>query len=660
LERGEGLDRRILNLLRHSNKGLTAKEIAKILNEPLDTVYKALSRLQERGYVAPIDTIKGGRGRPEHVFALSEVEVEWGDVVRADDVEKKGIVEEQDSGLVLEVVESAILPGYDVKEKIRAAAQELRTKNPRDLLFKMAEWLIKRYRELGEEYKSAYKSGRIHVANIIREKMEKIKEFAFKLYNKQLGVPWDRGDKTGRKGPFILYYDFRNCMDESYLDREGLKKFLELHVHGDTVLQKVRLGNIQTPTLAGTDASCQEIRLLNYAPQDIVILRAPIGIVVAVRAFYSPGKPPRIEAKPEPREWRRYTMEDAARKGLMVPPNVYLNDPDMWKRAVEAAMNLRQYVNDYEVLFPEPSEPGVWIVEALFRDGRIFPWEHYFSDFVRLGEHGRFVRYCLDKFHELLGRLNNARGRKLYCGAVKEPHVAVLTPLVLWYMRYGTPNPLWPELEEENVLSGYMLSDQQMASLLFEAVRNECTSDERWVTFQVVRRFYTLAEDTYSRLWVEGSWYDVFKEAVRERNEKGLPTFDDPSTYADLCDGAAILWFYIDTGLQQSLSPRYEVLLPSWALQDVNALCSVVREVVQRLVSLVAYPGVTTPYPEVWGGLSDQEELKYVLLMPTPTCLAHESAATVCKDHAQQLEAYLTVQLIKEIARLRKARLQNP
>jgi len=658
----EKIDRRILSLLRRASKGLTIKEIATTLGEPLDTVYKAMSRLQESGWVAPIASIKDGRGRPEQVFALCETKVEWGDIVRADDIERQEIIEEeQEQGLILEVIENAILPSPDIKEKIRAAAQELKTKNPRELLVEMAEWLIKRYRELSQEYESVYKSGRIHAANIIKEKMEKIREFAFKLYNKQLGVPWDKGDKTGRRGPFILHYNFKNRADESYLDKESLRKFLELHVQGDTVLHKVRLSDVQTFMTVGTDASCQEVRLLSSAPQDIVIMRIPIGIAVAVRVFYSPDKPPRIEAKPEPREWRRYTLEDAAEKGLIVPPHVYLNDPDMWKRALEAAMNLRQYVSDYEALFPKPSEPGTLMVNALFRDGRIFPWEHYFSDFLRFGEHGKFVRYCLDKLHELLGRLSYKGENRMYCGAVKEPHVAVLTPLVFWYMRYGASGTasLWPDLEEENILSGYMFSDQQMASLLFEAVRDECVSNERWVTFQVVRRFYTLAEDYYSRLWVEGSWFDVFKEAVEERQEKGLPAFDDPRIYAELCDEAAVLWFYIDTGVPQSLSPRYEVLLPSWALQDVSTLRTISKDIVQRVASLLAYPRVLFPYGEVWGGHLDWKDNMYVLFMPTPTCLAHDNAANICRDHAIQLEAYLIMQFIREINRLRKTKLQR-
>jgi hypothetical protein len=189
--------------------------------------------------------------------------------------------------------------------------------------------------------------------------------------------------------------------------------------------------------------------------------------------------------------------------------------------------------------------------------------------------------------------------------------------------------------------------------MLFDAVRDECRTNERWTTFQVIRRFYTLAEDMYSRLWIEGSWYDVFKKALEEQEERGLPTFDKPDCYADLCDVAAVLWFYVDPNIKKmtpSLSPRYEVLLPIEALRDVNTLRTTSQDIVRRVVSILACPGVEAPYEEVWKGFFDS----YVLLMPTAVCHAHAHSSEICRLHALELEGFLTEQLIKEFGRLQK------
>lgn len=658
----EKLYRKILRLLRKVQSGLTVSEIAAAIGASQDSVYKAINRLRAAGKVSVIGEIKHGRGRPEQLFAISPVKIEKKKPVLADEVNRMKSYEEKKEdeevgGLVLDIVENAVIPNPQLKERISMAAQMLKRKDPRQLLLDMAKWLLKKYRELGQQYKDAYEMGRISAANILKEKMQKIQSFAFRIYNKWLGVPWDMGNRSGRKGPFILHYKFKTREDLSYFDENSLLEFLKLHVQGNTFIEKIKVNSIKNATLAGTDASRQEIYIFRHAAPGFFVMRFPTGITVAVAATLTRGEKTELDARPEPKEWRRYTLEDALEKGLIVPPTVYIDDPRMWVRALEAAMNLRQYVKDFETLFPTPSETGKPIVDMLIRDGRIFPWEHYFSDYSRLTEHGRLVRFCLDEFLTLISRMDQRWRKSLYCGAVKEPRVDIIVPIVLWFLRYGLPEPQQTEfkdIDDDAILSGLGLSDQQLVSLIFEPLRQECEEDERLITFQIIRRFYTLAENRFSRLWVErGGWFEIFQRAIEQEQNEGLPVYDDPRNYAELCESGAVLSFFIDTGISQSFGPRFEVLLPSWALRDSDILSEVAKDVVRRICSLV-HSHVMTPYTEVWGGHKDWVEAGFSLLMPEPTALAHDTAADICRDHAMQFEAYLTIRLIKIIDRLTK------
>ena len=658
----ERLSRKILRLLRKVQSGLTVGEIAAALGASQDSVYKAISRLRATGKVSVVGEIRHGRGRPEQLFAASPIKIEMKKPVLADEVDKARSFEEEKEdeeigGLVLDIVESAVIPNPHLRERISKAARILKGKNPRQLLLDMAKWLLKKYRELGDKYKDAFTEGRIAAANVLKEKMQKIQSFAFRIYNKWLGVPWDKGDISGRKGPFILHYDFKARMDFSYLDEEALYEFLTHHVQGDTFIEKIKVNSVDNATLAGTDASRQEVYIFRQASPGFFVMRFPTGITVAVAATLTGGDKTVFDARPEPKEWRRYTLEDALEKGLIVPPTVYIDDPKMWVRALEAAMNLRQYVKDFETLFPTPSEPGKPIVDLLVRDGRIFPWEHYFSDYSRLTEHGRLVRFCLDQFLTLISRMNQRWDRSLYCGAVKEPRVDIIVPLVLWFLRYGLSEPEqrdFEDIDDDAILTGLGLSDQQLVSLMFESLRNECEEGEKLVSFQIIRRFYTLTENRFSRLWVKpGGWSEIFEKAIEEEQNRGLPVYDDPRNYAELCESGAVLSFFMDTGLSQSFGPRFEVLLPSWALKDINLLRKVTKQTVQRVCNLL-HSRVMMPYTEVWGGHKDWVEAGFSLLMPKPTALAHDTAADVCRDHAMQLEAYLTLQLIRIIDRITK------
>lgn len=569
-------------------------------------VAKIFRKLESQGTIAEIGKRKSGAGRPASVYTYLEDVVTLLDFMTDYDIEQKHLPLDEKRGLLLEhIVRSSLDPTLDprTEERFEVCASRLSDTDPKDLFLGMAEWLIREHKKSIQVYRKMEKVDKKE-AQKARDRMTRIQVLAHRIFNKCLGIP-----RLKDEGPLRISYDSSTNQDTSIFDTEGIMRFLQTSVIGERVIETKESSLPNPPySQAGTDASLREIRISEQFPR--LFEPIPMAIITSVSVRNNLLREDgelggvTIDAKPEPRTWRLYPTEEALSRGLLLTPDVYLDTPAMWNRSMEAAMNLRQYWKDDEVLSSDPLTDGA---DILIRDGRIFPWEHRFSDFLQYTEHGRLVRMALYKFGGLVGRLGLS-DRTLYCGVVKSPAIEILAPLVFWYMGFGSAEErddvIWPDMDERFIFRCPM-SDQRVALRLFEAVRSQKEPDERWVTCRFVRRFSSMAEDFISSRWFEEEeeWVEYLGKRMKSME---LPTPQDVNIFAQLCAKAAVMSFYMDPGkgsvaredTHLIVTPRYEVLLPHTALGNPERLSEVDKVYVRRILEALADSRALDVYPE--------------------------------------------------------------
>src|SRR5437879_959792 len=112
-------------------------------------------------------------------------------------------------------------------------------------------------------------------------------------------------------------------------------------------------------------------------------------------------------------------------------------------------MNVRPYIKDHEAIVGDSGHT----VSIVFRDGRIYPLEHQFSDYHQGRIHGEMVRNSLKEFSNLLKDIEYS-DKALYCGVVKRASVEVIAPLIFWYLKYGSSlrgEAIWADMDDDLV-----------------------------------------------------------------------------------------------------------------------------------------------------------------------------------------------------------------
>jgi hypothetical protein len=616
------------------------------LKTSYQAVKKTLERLISKGEVVRprLEGSREARYYYAHIPITKWLEVPTTSYDVEEDTRRRK--DEKDRGLILEIIESMMID-LDAKKQefiFRETAKCLLDEDPRALFLRFARWLFNEFQRAVDTYKRSTTRGLSAEADDARRRIESLRELAYVIYVRQFGVPNKKGE-----GPFRLDFDFKRMVNTSQLNETELEKYLRLAVFGNTFLEKIKIKELSKPFhVVGTDASQYVFTLGAVLPA--FFERLPMAIITAVACRYDLYSREEIglDYNPTPKTWLTYTTQEAVDKGLLIPPKakLELGDGLLWERTLSAAMNLRQYKKDIESFTMEPY--GI-ATDVVFRDGRLFPLEHQFSDYIQGRIHGQMVRASLDAFRDLVSRVASS-DRTLYCGVVKRPSVEVIAPLVFWYMKYGSVEklgrPIWPDMDENRFLFGYRMSDELVVMNLFLALARDLAPNEHLVTCRFLRRFYYMIEPHILKKIFEENprtddeWKAFFERRIEEADSYVKP---DPDLYATLCAKAAVLSFYCSVkgaGTETRLSvvshaiPRYEILVPFTLLNDTGLLLKKEREYVMRVATALADPVTLDVYLERTRGDARP-------ILPQAVCRAHEYAKNIGRLYVEEFAGEL-------------------
>ena len=513
-------------------RGATIGEILEFLTEQgirttYNSIREVIRRLMDRGLVIPGGK-RGRARRPETVYILLKRPIPEC-VEICDRIEEKSLRDEVISECeMLERLEKS-------REYFKECAKKLRGEDPRKLIKKMIEWLYDEYVNTLTRYYELRGRAPPGIVDKLKQRLRNLEKLADRFVHGCLGIP-RYNDKDRKEIIFHLHEGLMRHIKEDptkrYMNCKVIEEIIDSSVSGEAVIEKVRADphgragaaySLYTSLVveAGSDVSLGKIRpigdiipsttLLFYDPQ----LYVPFYLIPAAVAwarFLGDGETGlriEIRVEPDPKTWLEYEKSRALEEGLIILPSQLLDVPEPLRdRLIEAAMDLRQYVCDLR-LRSQPMPGDEVSPFIIFRDGRIYPYEHRFSDFIQRTEHGRMVRRCIRAFEIIMDACCN--DSILYCGVVKTPRKDFFAPLVFWYMKYGSKMLYSEAIWEDEVVDEYLfekaISDQLIAYLLFSEL--EPPEDGfYWVTFRIFRPFYAMLED-----------YIAFRYRRRDHNE---------------------------------------------------------------------------------------------------------------------------------------------
>jgi hypothetical protein len=359
-----------------------------------------------------------------------------------------------------------------------------------------------------------------------------------------LGVPTQLRGPTGilQPGPFFLKLNKTNMEDASVLDKSQLSRFLNFVIRGNHVVDILKLDEKAPPMhIGGSDASIQPINLAGVLPWQVE--PSEINIITALGVRYDIYKGVRsFDRRPDPKVLAQYERRQAIEEGFLIPPSGTMGfAPEMENRVKEAAMDLRQYTKDFEMMFT--NEPTV---KVHFRDGRVFPLEHRLSDALQIDIHGEIVRSSLKIFRNIVNMVEAENGDTLFCGFVKRPGVNIIAPLVSWSIGFGSATATEGPIDSAMSLEDFFrspYSDTYVVSRLFSSLKDKLADNELYVTFRLVRRFQSM-EEPYVQNFEPTTDRRVWTERLLRYSKENLGGVSDDSgaeIIANLCARAAII-----------------------------------------------------------------------------------------------------------------------
>jgi hypothetical protein len=683
-ERPSGLPERILELMRKSGEPKTTSDIAKELGESYDNVAKAIRKLEESNQIIRVGTRKGG-GRPEILYTSFELMTQAYladefDLLRLDERSAEIFREKPPT---IDTIAKSLIEQFDptmrkrLVEALSRAYVRLTREDPVDVLFKMAKWVAKTFEDALKDFVSVHDDKK---KGIIYERINKIVDLGFKVFNKYLSLPGEKG-----KGPFRVGLDFeaekieKRIQSGEPLDRilneliifkeDEVRDHLRKHVVGSAVFEKIKVIPPNSYTVVSTDASVQHIVARFALPEFMEPPRAAISAAVA--AWYGvdgSAKKSTLDPYPDPRTWSQFVTEHAVREGYIIPPQMALQlDAYRWKRTVEAMMDLRHYAKDdltmRAAIGPLPPQECYGDVYALVRDGRVFPWEHTFGDFLEPGVHGYFVRQCLLSFRRIMDLVRDFKEEIIYGGVVKWSQIEIFTRLIFWYVKYGSGlsgERLWDANDEkydDKYIFGNVTSDQRLVKHAFSVLSKviPTSNDERWITFRTIRRFYSLADqdDLSLKKLSEDEWEMEIENRLKDKpahTRREIKPYI--STYAHLCAKGATLSFYVQPtptipeGASKDIIqiPRYEILLPYDILENPEEIRKIDKAYVTRLAQIAADQRMIDIYP-----MRERFDIDVFLIFLKPARFAHEYVKQYAIDSKHQILG-LVVQRLSQLS----------
>lgn len=651
----DNIDDKILNQLRGRPNGLSFGDLSEVL-EKFDfspsTLRRAVQRLETHGKIYGLQDPNLSQGRPRLIYVISPESDIFGSTETKDEIAEKQEEKEslEDDNVLRDIVSQSLgpvskLPPKKRKEAFDKTAKLLISKEPIEMLVEFAKWLKAYYSTSVASYlaDSNHREREETMENIRR-----LERVGSQVFYRWLGVPRnpsiDKYDSQHTGIAFRLKYS-KDQGDQSALNEDELRKYLSLSVFGEHVIEIVEIDERNRPVkIGGSDASGYVVDLAKLIPWNAS--HRELHLLTAVGVKYDIYKQTTDkDINPDPRVLAQYERRKAIEEGYLITPDMQQEEDGMVGRIYEAAMDLRQYNKDYELLF----NPGR--TDLHFRDGRIFPVEHRFYDAVNYGLHGDMVRRCLRTFVNMVSMVGNEEGRVSLCGFVKRVRLDIMGPLILWFMAFGNSEN---ESIIEMTLSEYLRSPElfdhnQIVNNLFASLSRTLSEHKGAVTFRTVRRFQSMQEEPLPNLPPtkdRDEWEGRLKEMALDRDEDYID--DAIKDYAALNARASILTFYSSRpgtfnpdNEKDILIPRIEVLLPfPWI--DYNGKTQVKDkeiDLVKKVLSIMNDRQVLSIYPDDVNPF--QNNNPKIFMAPKPVSEAHQYSKAVAKLYSGSLTTLL-------------------
>lgn len=646
----------ILNTLSESKGALTFGDLVEKMEKfdfSISAIRRALQKLQEENKVLALPEATEGQGRPKYTYrTLNEGSAELKTMGKVS--EEREIKESSAEDSVLrDIVNQAMGGKLDTmstaqrKVIYRKTAESLMNEDPIELLLDFSKWLVDTHKSFFKQYEQASNQKQ---KEKMRTNLVYLERIGRRVFNQWLGVPWDppTRDEKDLPIPFRLKYT-NNEGDLSIRNHDVLRRYLNWSIMGEKFLEIIDINPQKRPLrIGGSDSSSYWVDMGRIIPWNTSA--RPLAIITAVGARYDINKKvSESYINPDPKVLAQYNRTRAIEEGFLITPEMLQDEETMVQRIHEAAMDLRQYVKDYEILFQ------MGITKMHFRDGRVFPVEHRFSDAINFGAHGDMVRKGLQAFGNLVARIGTEEGRVLLCGFVKRVNLDIIAPLVFWYMGFGKRDENGGSIldmkPEEYATSPQVFSHNQVINHLFSSLSDTVPEGKAVVTFRSIRRFQSMQEDPIKNAppSAERNYWEKRLQALSEHRQEDF--LDEAiSNYAFLSAKSAVLTFYSSEPStlnpdqeRDIIVPRIETLVPytkiGYPESGKSDLKSFEMDYVSEIVSVMTDKEVLDVYPD--NLFPFENSSPKVFMVPKPVCKAHEISKDIAKMYSDQMLSLL-------------------
>ena len=667
-----GIHESLVAILEASRKPISLGEILVHLNDKnfsISRVKRELQKLQEENRIAALPETTDVQGRPKNLYVL--LRRENGTTETKDEADQNASEAENapEDSIMKELVRQAAggildrVPLAEKKRIYRVTAESLMKEDPVELFVAFAKWLLEKHTSLYSVFENPRgKKEREDAKNT----MLLLEGIGRKVFNQWFGVPWDKVEKDDPH-PIVFKLKHTTGGDLSTLDEESLRKFLSYSVFGDHFLEIVKLDPEKRPLrIGGSDSSSYWVDLGRILPWNSS--SRPLAIITAAGAKYDINtKATSYDITPDPRVLAQFERRKAIEEGYLITPQMLQDEDSMGGRIREAAMDLRQYLKDQEVLFEGK------VINIQFRDGRVFPVEHRFGDAVHYGPHGDMVRRALRGFQNIVARIGTEEGRVLYCGFVKRVNLDVVAPLVLWYIGFGSAkiqggDPIKSMTVENYATAPENYQHSQLINGLFSAMSDSIPKGHTIVTFRSVRRFQSMQEPKIlnSPPSSDRKYWEEFLRDLGKSYEDEEYFEDAISIYAFLLAKASVLTFYssepstLNPQVERDVViPRIEVLVPfgdiGYGDGKKSQIASMELDYVRRIASVITDKDVMDRYSDELFPFDDNSPK--VFMIPKPVKEAHEVSKGIAKTYSELFLGLLVRELKASWLRMQEGKL---
>ncbi|MCD6514765.1 MAG: hypothetical protein J7L07_07555, partial [Candidatus Odinarchaeota archaeon] len=372
--------------------------------------------------------------------------------------------------------------------------------DPREISLELFNFLERYTNELNEDF---IKCSDPKERAKIRQKIEYLENKVLPKFASYLGIPY---------APRHIIFDIKKEKPEGVpvikiSNEELLKALIYENVLGGQIIERIIPEKPKRDIIisVGVDGTRFEIHadyILNKVIRYSYLIGAvpPIYINAAVSSWLEVDeeeKPIVCDPRPLPEDWAEYERTRAVREGLILTPaELSEYSEHIWKRAAEAAMNAVEYRKLKEVFAP-PEDilgRGTRFPCFAFLDGRIYPYEHKFDDYIHY--HHEQVALAFEKLNELIA-LNNTYNppedpKILLCGLVKRSELNIFRILLAFWMlkeKMIEEDEFWKILRS-HIPDGYLV--WKIFSLIEEFERKK---EGILITFRVRKPFFSIVLD---------------------------------------------------------------------------------------------------------------------------------------------------------------------